>query len=185
MTAALPPDYVLIRSRRRSLALIVRADDTLEVRSPPTLPKWRIEQFIREKSGWIDRKRRENKALIPVCQIAADQVPRADCLIRERIVFLTRRHLLPVPGKIIIRDLVSRWGSCSKAGTISINRRCAWLPEALLDYVILHELCHLSQLNHGPQFWQLLSRYLPDAPARRRLLRRYHLVALRAEGIPS
>jgi len=77
----------------------------------------------------------------------------------------------------MIKDLISRWGSCSKTKTISINRRCARLPETLLDYVIVHEFCHLSQLNHGPAFWQLLSRHIPDARERRRQLRRYHLVA--------
>ncbi|MDW7659776.1 MAG: YgjP-like metallopeptidase domain-containing protein, partial [Bacillota bacterium] len=169
--------YNLVRSRRKSLALIVKADNTLEVRSPLGMPKWRIDRFVQEKAVWINRKRQENQTQVPIRQETAETAVQADRFIHERIVHLMHLHQLPAPGKIMIKDLISRWGSCSKTGTISINRRCASLPVALLDYVILHEFCHISQLNHGPAFWQLLSHHIPDAKERRRQLRQYRLVA--------
>ena len=168
--------FLLVRSRRKSLTLIVRPDNLLEVRCPLTMPQWRIERFVQEKADWIDRKLRENQTLIPIVQETTETEAQAHRLVHERIVQLAGRHRLPAPKKIMIRDLVSRWGSCSSHGTISINRRCARLPEPLIDYIILHEFCHLSELNHGPAFWQLLSQYLPDAKKRRRLLRQYRLV---------
>ena len=177
MVAPHPGTYNLVRSRRKSLALIIKADNTLEVRSPLGMPKWRIDRFIQEKAVWINRKRQENQTLVPIRQEMADMATLADQVIHDRIVSLMRLHQLPAPAKIMIKDLISRWGSCSKAGTISINRRCARLPEGLLDYVIVHEFCHLYHLNHGPAFWQLLTRHMPDAKDRRRQLRQYHLIA--------
>lgn len=177
MVAPHPGTYQLVRSRRRSLALIIRSDNTLEVRCPLGMPRWRIDRFVREKAVWINRKRQENQTKVPVRQETAETAELADRLIHDRIIHLMCLHQLPAPGKIMIKDLISRWGSCSKTKTISINRRCARLPETLLDYVIVHEFCHLSQLNHGPAFWQLLSRHIPDARERRRQLRHYHLVA--------
>ena len=174
-TAENVPAYRLVRSRRKSLAVVVRADNTVEVRSPLTLPKDRIDHFVRSNSAWIARKKQENRARTHLEPARPEQVRQFAAHLPARIQALADEHELPLPRAIRIRDMVSRWGSCSRTGTITLNGRCAVLPETLQTYVILHEMCHLRHMNHSPAFWQLLSACPPDARDRRNQLKAYQL----------
>ena len=64
-------------------------------------------------------------------------------------------------SRITLRDQRSRWGSCSNKGTLSFNWRLVLAPHDVLDYVVVHEICHLVELNHGPDFWELVERRRP------------------------
>ena len=70
-----------------------------------------------------------------------------------------------------VRGQRTRWGSCSGRGHISLNRRLLLLPEPLVEYVLVHELCHRRHLHHGPEFHALVARHLPDAARREAELR--------------
>lgn len=74
-------------------------------------------------------------------------------------------------GKVAIRDQKSRWGSCSKKGNLNFNYRIVFLPRHLVDYIIVHELCHLLEFNHSDRFWQLVAKTIPDHVERRKELR--------------
>ncbi len=73
-------------------------------------------------------------------------------------------------GRVAIRDQRSRWGSCSSKGNLNFNYRILFLPEHLLDLVIVHELCHLREMNHSADFWALVAQTIPDHKERRRVL---------------
>ena len=75
------------------------------------------------------------------------------------------------PPEVLIRDQRQRWGSCAPDGTLRFNWRVMMLEPALVDYVIVHELAHLTIRNHSDGYWQLLNRVMPDAQVRRRKLR--------------
>lgn len=79
-------------------------------------------------------------------------------------------------NKVFIRNNLTNWGSCSNRGNISLNMQLMRLPEELRDYVILHELCHLKQLNHGAEFHALLDSLCGGREKElRRQLRKYHI----------
>src|SRR5581483_9629644 len=74
-------------------------------------------------------------------------------------------------NKVFIRNTRSRWGSCSSRGNLGFNYRVVKLSPALLDYIVVHELCHLGEFNHSKAFWSLVAQTSPDAQAWRRQLR--------------
>jgi predicted metal-dependent hydrolase len=95
-------------------------------------------------------------------------------LFSERLLVCHRRMVdeeLPFPS-LVIRGMKSRWGSYSRrTGRICLNLNLVKAPLPCLDYVIIHELCHMKEMNHGPRFWKLVSRYVPDHGELRRQLR--------------
>jgi predicted metal-dependent hydrolase len=75
-------------------------------------------------------------------------------------------------GKVSIRNQKTVWGSCSKKGDLSFNYKIVFLPPDLQDYLIVHELSHLKEMNHSPRFWALVARCIPNYEAHRRSLRK-------------
>ncbi len=80
----------------------------------------------------------------------------------QQRVNLLRTRTGPAPSRVVVRDLGYRWGSCGRDGTLYLNWRVLQLPVSVIDYVIVHELCHLVEPNHSPAFWNALERALPD-----------------------
>lgn len=76
-------------------------------------------------------------------------------------------------GRVAIKEQKSRWGSCSRKGNLNFNWRLVLAPAPVLDYVVIHELCHLKELNHSPRFWQLVALACPDHAMHRAWLRRH------------
>jgi predicted metal-dependent hydrolase len=79
-------------------------------------------------------------------------------------------------NRVFVRHQKTRWGSCSHKNNINLNARLVQLPQALMDYTILHELVHTRIKHHGPRFWEALSRYIPDSRALDRQLNAYWIL---------
>ncbi len=77
------------------------------------------------------------------------------------------------PGRLSVRDPRTRWGSCSPRGDLSFSWRLVLLPPEILRYVVVHELCHIRELNHSKRFWALLDRHLPGWSAQASWLREH------------
>ncbi len=74
---------------------------------------------------------------------------------------------------ITVRDQKTRWGSCSSLGTLSFNYRLIFAPPAVLDYVVVHELCHLTHMNHSKDFWSMVASIMPDYKKHRQWLKEH------------
>ncbi len=98
-------------------------------------------------------------------QLAARELP-------PRVLELAARHGLTV-RRITVRNQKSRWGSCSRRGTISLNWRLIQTPAFVSDYICLHELVHLRQMNHSPGFWREVERVCPDYRMAKRWLKEH------------
>ncbi len=87
-----------------------------------------------------------------------------------RMAHYAREMGLACP-RLTLRDPRTRWGSCSSRGNVNLSWRLVLLPGAFADYVVVHELAHLRQMNHSPAFWREVATVMPDYEARRRALR--------------
>jgi len=128
----------------------------------------KLEEFIRQKANWILRKlksaqKRKPSILLPKsnrreylkCKIQALE------LAKRKIEELNRFYNFQY-SRISIRNQKSRWGSCSRKGNLNFNYKIIHLPEKYLNYIIVHELCHLQQFNHSKKFWSLVTETIPD-----------------------
>lgn len=87
------------------------------------------------------------------------------------------------PSKITIRDQKTRWGSCSSKGSLNYSWRIIMAPSAVIDYLVVHELCHLREPNHSSAFWELVQHYLPDYAEQRKWLAKNGLLLMRLKVI--
>lgn len=95
----------------------------------------------------------------------------ARALVHARLGYFNAVYGFSV-GKVFIKNHKSRWGSCSEKGNLNFNYKIFFLPPALKDYIIIHELCHLGEFNHSSAFWTLVARAAPRWRECRRALRR-------------
>ncbi len=100
----------------------------------------------------------------------------ARILVHERLMHFNQHYKFTY-NKVAIRNQRSRWGSCSPKGNLNFNYKLLDIPRHLADAVIVHELCHLKEMNHSKAFWALVAQTIPDHKARRHTLA---LIDLRA-----
>lgn len=161
------------RARRVSLRLSKQGD--LRVTIPWYTP-YRVGKAIAQANkSWIrDQLQSVSVTKLPV--INPEEVSllrvKARNTIRQRLEHYNKHYQLEF-HRITIRDQKTRWGSCSSNKTLSFNYRLIQVPLELLDYVVVHELCHLKEMNHSPRFWKLVAETLPHHPILRNQLRKY------------
>jgi predicted metal-dependent hydrolase len=98
-------------------------------------------------------------------------------IVAERLDLIRGAHPnLPAYNKVTVKDQRSRWASCSKNGNLNFNLLLASLPVELIDYVIIHELAHLVELNHSREFWNIVKMIDPEFQRHRKLLYKYGLL---------
>ena len=98
---------------------------------------------------------------------------RTRCLFLPDEVFELSRRTGMMPADVSVRDFKARWGCCDADGRIRLNWRLVMLPPVLREYVLIHELCHLKEMNHSAAFWKLVGKHCGDYRQRRRLLKKY------------
>lgn len=168
-------NYLLKRSARaRALRISIYPDGGVVVTAPLRTSAVAIERFVAHSREWILKKvaATANRQVIRVRRADIPRLKREALLLAEERV----RHYAGLYGlsyrAISIRAQKTRWGSCSHRGNLSFNYRIAILPQHLVDYIVVHEVCHLGQLNHSKRFWDLVARAIPSHKADRAELRR-------------
>ncbi len=161
----------IIRSSRKTLAIEIRPDMRVIVRAPHRAPNGYIEQFISDRADWIvehlrrmEQKNRQCNDTLPVKKLSNNGIKKladkACTCIPGRVA-----HFAPLVGvtygRITIRNQRTRWGSCSSRGNLNFNCLLMLAPPEVIDYVVVHELCHRKEMNHSQLFWNEVARVLP------------------------
>ena len=161
-------DYTLKRSKRKTIGLEI-TDEGLLVRAPLRASKREIERVIRDHRVWIEKRMRQReqtkaealrKGLLSTEEIR-DLAEQARAYIPQRVAYYA--ELLGVrPGRITIRNQKTRWGSCSAKGNLNFNCLLMLTPPEVIDSVVVHELCHLLEMNHSARFYEHVLSVYPE-----------------------
>ncbi len=173
----------VIRSARKSIGLEVRGEETVYVRIPAGLPDPELKRFIEERRQWIFektslvQKRKDNRVetgATPPEALSPEEIRKITERFSSRVQYYSRRMGVTV-GRITIRNQKTRWGSCSAKGNLNFNYQLYYLPEELLDYVVVHELAHRRYMNHSEAFWNEVEKYCPSYRQCRERLKIYKI----------
>ncbi len=172
--------YKLVRSNRKSIGLQVSAGEVI-VRAPYFVSSYQIERFVAEHQQWIAKQLQKQAAVksaaASVKVMTPEQVNRlkklAKTIVPQKIAYYA--PLVGVSGRvknIQLRCQKTRWGSCSSAGTICINYLLLLAPDGVLDSVVVHELCHLLEMNHSQKFYYHVRRVYPEYDKQQKWLKK-------------
>ena len=169
-------NYTLRRSRgSRSLRISINSNARINVSAPKYMPLYFLERFIVGKADWILEKIKlfkDNPIKNRLGGSAKDFAIRkkdAHHLVKQKLTEFNQFYNFSYQ-KFNIRNQKSRWGSCSGKKVLNFNYKLVYLSEPLVDYLIVHELCHLKEMNHSRRFWAEVARTIPDYAKRRREL---------------
>ncbi len=169
--------WVIEKKRMRNVRLHVQPDGRIEVSTPIAYPDELVEDFVREKHDWILRMQRDllDSPMSRAALASPEELKEWRKVVQAFVPALVEKWapILGVqPGRIDYRKMKSRWGSCQPStGRICINTVLALCPPECLEYVVVHELCHLLVAGHGAEFHELMDRVMPDWKQRRAKLR--------------
>jgi predicted metal-dependent hydrolase len=172
-------DYTVIKSKRKTLALQIKGE-ALIVRAPLKMSEREIERFITEHSEWIEKHLKKSRERIEKAKKVRRLTDAEIEVLTERakMVFAERvAHYAPLIGvdyaKITVRRQKMRWGSCSSKGNLNFNYRLMLAVPEVIDYVVVHEMCHLLHMNHSKEFWYSVEQILPDYKSRKQWLKEW------------
>lgn len=197
--------YQVVRSNRKSVALVIDNEANLIVRAPIQMPDTTIDEFVRKKRRWINEKQQQvavfgekhppvvvetgesimylgsnyaiikddvdsvevsgNELLVPenfdVAALTAWLKEQAMQIISERVA-LYANIMGVTPGTVKLSEAKARWGSCSTKNNLNFAWRLIMCPLSVIDYVVVHELSHITYKNHSPAFWARVKTVLPN-----------------------
>ncbi|MBR0373299.1 MAG: M48 family metallopeptidase [Mogibacterium sp.] len=165
----------LTRKRVKNMNMRIGPDGTVRVSAPFLMPERVIIEFVRSRAGWIRQHQASAQERAERLAIPEDEREALRKALRARIdrrlPYWEDRMGLRSSG-YRIRDMKTRWGSCNhQTRHLNFNLKLALFDDDVLDYVIVHELAHIREANHGPAFWSIVARYLPDYKILRRRLK--------------
>lgn len=173
--------YELKRSKRKTISVEISSDARVIVRAPLRMKTKDIEAFLISRHEWISthlEKARERVKNAPP-KLTESQIKElkkaAKALLPTRVSYYA--SLMGVEyNAIAFRTQKTRFGSCSSKRNLNFNIAILLMPSEIIDYVIVHELAHLKEMNHSPRFWAEVEKLIPDYKSRRKWLKENGLV---------
>lgn len=172
------------RSSRKTLGLEIKESGEIFARIPSRLSDRNLKSFIEQQREWIikksalvqwEREHRQTTNATPVQNLTSAEIENISRKIVDRVRFYQKKMGVTV-GRVTIRNQKTRWGSCSAKGNLNFNYQIYYLPDELLDYVVVHELAHRRHMNHSEEFWKEVEKYLPMYQQYRKKLREIRMV---------
>jgi len=152
--------YTVVKSKRRKTSEIRVDENGVEIRTPFYKKDSDVQQIIHDQKHWIykkqllfkDRKKQRKKLYKTKLQ---------DTYLETRTQKLASKIGI-MPSKIIVKPLKNRWGSATEKGVVTLNSNLLKAPKEVIDYIIIHELCHLKIKNHSSRYWNLVRKFMPN-----------------------
>ncbi len=160
--------YTVRKSRRaKQVRITVKKDGNVVVTLPHSAGFSIAQQAVTTKAQWIYRKirqyaiRKNTRSGSLTKKDYLKYKEEARKLVHHRLEYFNTEYGFHYKN-VSIRDQKTRWGSCSSKKNLNFNYKILFLTQEQQDYIIIHELCHLQELNHSPRFWKLVSRLVPN-----------------------
>ncbi len=172
----------LRRSKRaKRLRVQIDADGSVIAIAPLRTSRKVILAFVKSQVAWIKKHRSKmlcaerDPNMISQCPTHyQEHKEQARALIHARVEHFCDSHGFEV-NTIRVKRMTTQWGSCSRKKNLNFNYKIVFLPPYLQDYLIVHELCHLREMNHSKAFWAQVEAILPDHREHRKQLRKIYL----------
>jgi predicted metal-dependent hydrolase len=162
----------------KRIRIIVSSHKNVTVTAPTSISLDLVENFVKKKINWILKSltffnKYKGRTLLKTSkQDYLSNKHKAVILAKQKVVEWNKYYGFSYE-KIGVKNQKTRWGSCSRKGNLNFNYKIVHLPKNLVDYLVVHELCHLKEFNHSRNFWSLVAQTVPNYKQLRAELKKY------------
>lgn len=160
--------YYLKKSKIKNIYIQIKEGKVI-VKAPLKIKDEYIKEVLKKKSKWIYEKIKQNKEQKQEKEIKQEDIYNLEQIVKESIKKYQEKLNL-IPNKVRIKDIKYAWGSCTSNKNITINLKLATKPKKVIEYVVLHEMCHLKYMNHSKNFWNLVESNMHEYKEYKKIL---------------
>jgi predicted metal-dependent hydrolase len=154
-------------TNRRSIQLSISDNESVIIYCPHATSLTVIKGVVKKYQHWVQQKLSQRSAIPAINPSRFDED-----VILDRVAIWSQKMDLS-PQKVRFSRAKTKWGSCSCKGVIALNRALLKAPLTIIDYIVVHELAHLTHMDHSKRFWKLVEGFYPDHKAARKWLKTY------------